>query len=63
MLKVINVGWFGQKLEKRKPSSAFSHQFLYCYAPALLINFQIYRRRHSQGPGYVVAFCAMGSLL
>ena len=37
----------------------FADYFLYCYAPALLINFQIYRWRRSQDPGYVAAFCAM----
>ena len=38
MLKVRNVGLFGRKLEKCKPSSAFSHQFLYCYAPEIYHN-------------------------
>lgn len=48
-----------ETLRKRKPSSTFSDQFLFCIRPALLINFQIYRRWCSQGPGYVVAFWAM----
>jgi len=44
MLKLRNVASFGRKLEKRKPSSTFSDQFLSCFAPALLRNFEIYLR-------------------
>ena len=50
---------FTRKLKKRKPSSTFSDQFLFCFKPASLITFQIYRRRRSQGPGYVFALWAM----
>ena len=52
-----------RKLEKRKPYSTFSEQFLFSFKPAWLINFQIYRRGGCQGAGYVAAFWAMWPLV
>ena len=43
MLKLRNVAWFGQKLKKRKSSSTFSDQLLFCFKLASLVDFQIYR--------------------
>ena len=59
MLKLRNVAWFGRKLKKRKSSSTFSDQLLFCFKLASLVDFQIYRWWRSQGLGYVIAFWAM----